>query len=47
MMEVETGRDSGETPSRSRNPNKYNHVEATWDEIGLLEARSRLPEREP
>jgi len=41
MMEVETEMDSGETPSRSRNPNKYNHVEATVDEMGQLEARSR------
>jgi hypothetical protein len=41
MMEVETEMDSGETRARGKNLNKNNCVEATRDEIGQLEARSR------
>jgi len=41
MVEVETEMDSGETRTRGKNLNKNNHVEATLDEIGPLEARSR------
>ena len=39
MMEAET--DSGETRILDKNLNKNNNVEATWDEMGQLEARSR------
>ena len=41
MMEVETEMDSGETRARGKNLNKNNWVEATWDEMGPLEASSR------
>lgn len=41
MMGVETEMDSGETRTRSKNLNKNNYVEGTWDEMGPLEARSR------
>ena len=39
MMEAET--DSGETRTPDRNRIKNNYVEATWDEMGQSEARSR------
>jgi len=38
---VETEMDSGETRTPDRNRNKTNYVEATWDEMGPLEARRR------
>ena len=41
MVEVETEMDSGETRILDKNLNKNNNVEATWDEMGQLEARSR------
>jgi len=39
MTEAEM--DSGETRTPDRNRNKNNYVEATWDELGQSEARSR------
>jgi hypothetical protein len=38
MAEAET--DSGETRALGKNLNKNNSVEATWEEMGPLEARS-------
>ena len=38
---VETKVDSGETRTRGKNLSKNNYVEATLDEMGQLEARSR------
>jgi hypothetical protein len=38
---VEAEMDSGETRTPERNRNKNNYVEATLDEMGPLETRSR------